>query len=467
MPRTPWRNAQRNTILMSIMTDPDDSSLTGRVKRYAAVGAAMGGVAARLAAGKLTGADLDADRLGAELRQALGGLKGPAMKVAQILATIPDAVPPAMAAQLVQLQANAPSMGAAFVNRRMAAELGPHWQSKFASFDTSASHAASLGQVHRAVALDGRPLACKLQYPDMSSAVEADLRQLALIMGIYERYDGGIRTGLIQNELAARLREELDYGREARSLALYGLMLADEPQVSVPEALPDLSSKRLLTMGWLQGAPLLGFKDAPAEERNAIAMALFRAWYGPFYRFGVIHGDPHPGNYTVRVDHGLNLLDFGCVRIFPPAFVAGVIGLYRALLADDRDATIAAYQAWGFSNLSPELIEVLNLWARFVYAPVLQDRTQSMEQTNNTRYGRETAFKVHEQLRRLGGVEVPREFVFLDRAAIGLGGVFLQLRAEINWYQMFQGLIADFDHQALAARQAAALQAVGHPEAAG
>jgi predicted unusual protein kinase regulating ubiquinone biosynthesis (AarF/ABC1/UbiB family) len=449
-----------------MMNDADDSSLTGRVKRYAAVGAAMGGAAARLAAGKLTGAELDADRLGQELRKALGGLKGPAMKVAQILATIPDAVPPALAAQLVQLQANAPAMGAAFVKRRMVAELGADWRSKFGTFDTTASHAASLGQVHRATTPDGMALACKLQYPDMASAVEADLQQLGLLLGVYERFDGGVRTDLVQAELAARLREELDYGREAHAQALYRLMLADTPEVSVPKPLPELSTKRLLTMQWLEGAPLMQFKDAPAETRNTLAMALFRAWYSPFYRYGVIHGDPHPGNYTVRADLGLNLLDFGCVRIFPPKFVAGVIGLYRALLANDRDATVAAYEAWGFTTLSVEMIEVLNMWARFVYAPVLEDRTQSMERTNNTRYGRETAFKVHDQLRRLGGVQVPREFVFLDRAAVGLGGVFLQLQAEINWYQMFQELIADFDAAVLAQRQAEALVAAGHPDAA-
>src|SRR5690606_20091861 len=162
------------------------------------------------------------------------------MKVAQIMATIPDALPKEYVQELAQLQSNAPSMGWAFVKRRMASELGPDWQKRFKLFEREAAAAASLGQVHKAVAHDGRLLACKLQYPDMQSAVEADLRQLRLIFAIYERYDRAISTREIHAEIAARLREELDYELEARHMSLYGVMLADEPDVHVPEVLPDL-----------------------------------------------------------------------------------------------------------------------------------------------------------------------------------------------------------------------------------
>ena len=117
----------------------------------------------------------------AALAQALGGLKGPIMKVAQLLATIPDVLPPEYAAELQKLQSEAPPMGAAFVKRRMQAELGPDWQKRFGSFDLKPAAAASLGQVHRAATKDGAPLACKLQYPDMQSAVEADLQQLEFV----------------------------------------------------------------------------------------------------------------------------------------------------------------------------------------------------------------------------------------------------------------------------------------------
>src|SRR3546814_6435287 len=107
-------------------------------------------------------------------------------------------------------------------------------------------------------------------------------------------------------------------------------------------------------MSWLDGARLMDFRDAPQADRDAIALNLFRAWYVPFYQSGVIHGDPHLGNYTVRPDFGINLLDFGCIRIFPPKFVGGVIDLYRAISTDDRALAVHAYETWGFTGLSNE-----------------------------------------------------------------------------------------------------------------
>ncbi|MEC7705841.1 MAG: AarF/UbiB family protein, partial [Pseudomonadota bacterium] len=224
------------------------SGVGGRIRRYARVTGTMSGLAARLAGERYLGIDVDRNKHAAQLREALGGLKGPLMKVAQILSTIPDALPPEYAEELAALQADAPSMGWLFVKRRMAAELGADWQSKFASFDRQAVSAASLGQVHKATSHDGKPLAVKLQYPDMASAIDADLAQLKLVFQLYERFDSAISTADIHTELSDRLREELDYRREAANLKLYSLMLKDEHQVVMPEYYPDLSSERALTM---------------------------------------------------------------------------------------------------------------------------------------------------------------------------------------------------------------------------
>src|SRR3954468_16995911 len=230
----------------------DENTIRGRMRRYAQVTTAVGGLAARLAGERYLGMPLDRSRHAADLKAALGGIKGPLMKVAQLLATIPEALPKEYVQQLTQLQSNAPAMGWPFVRRRMAAELGPAWRARFASFEQTAAAAASLGQVHRATALDDpAPLAVKLQYPDMQSAVEADLNQLKLVFALYERYDRAISTGQIHAEIAARLREELDYGLEARHMALYGAMLAQEDAVHVPVSVPDLSTSRILTMDWL------------------------------------------------------------------------------------------------------------------------------------------------------------------------------------------------------------------------
>ncbi|GAB4235375.1 MAG: AarF/ABC1/UbiB kinase family protein [Methyloligellaceae bacterium] len=454
---------------MSDMHDEEANRLSARARRYARVGSNVGGVAARLAATRLFGGALDSDRNAAELARALGGLKGPVMKVAQLLSTIPEALPPEYAKELSKLQSQAPPMGPAFTRRRMRAELGENWQERFASFEIEAAASASLGQVHRAVSLDGVPLACKLQYPDMQSAVAADLNQLDLVFAIHKRMNPAIQTDEISKELRARLKEELDYELEARHIALYRHIFRDDPAIRVPQVVPELSTRRLLTMRWLEGRPVLDYKDASEAARNTIARCMFKAWWYPFSHYGVIHGDPHLGNYTVFEDGsgapaGLNLLDYGCMRTFAPRFVQGVIDLYTGLRTGNRDLMVHAYETWGFRGLSNEVIDILNIWANFIYGPMLEDRVRVIaEDVSPGEYGRREAFRVHQGLREKGPVTVPREFVFMDRAAIGLGGVFLHLNARLNYCRLFTETIEDFDLERLGRRQREAFELSGVP----
>ena len=446
-------------------SDREKNRFSARARRYARVGANVGGVAARIAGARFFGLDLDRAKNAAELAAALGGLKGPIMKVAQLLATIPEALPAEYIEQLTKLQSQAPPMGWAFVKRRMSAELGLNWPKKFKDFEHHPAAAASLGQVHRARAPDGTDLACKLQYPDMQSAVEADLGQLAVLFAIRRRFDPAIDTSEIIKEIGARVREELDYRREAKHVALYCDMLEVSDAVRVPPVWPALSTGRLLTLDWLEGTKLLAHKSAALEQRNRIGRAMFTAWWFPFSRFGVIHGDPHLGNYTVFADDGspggINLLDYGCIRIFPPTFVGGVVDLYNGLRKGDDDLVVHAYETWGFRKLSRELIDILNIWARFIYGPLMDDRVRSIaDGVKPGQYGRRQAFEVHQALKREGPVTVPREFVLMDRAAIGLGGVFLHLRAELNFHRLFSEAMEQFSVKRVAERQAAALARV-------
>jgi len=448
------------------MSDREANRFSARAARYARVGANVGGVAARMAGARLLGRGLDRSRNAAELAAALGGLKGPIMKVAQLLATIPDALPTEYVTELQKLQSQAPPMGWAFVKRRMTAELGADWQKKFAKFEHHPAAAASLGQVHRAQALDGTALACKLQYPDMQSAVEADLQQLEWLFAIRRRMDPAIDTTEIAVEIGARMREELDYRREAKHAALYRSMLGGVETIRVPRAWPELSTGRLLTLDWLEGRRLLEYVKADLASRNRLATAMFTAWWFPFSRFGVIHGDPHLGNYTVFAENdapgGINLLDYGCIRIFPPRFVGGVVDLYHGLLHGDEGLVVRAYETWGFQRLSRELIDILNIWARFIYGPLLDDRVRTIaDGVKPGEYGRRQAFQVHRALREKGPVMVPREFVFMDRAAIGLGSVFLHLRAELNFHRLFNEAIEKFSLARVAQRQTEALAQAG------
>jgi predicted unusual protein kinase regulating ubiquinone biosynthesis (AarF/ABC1/UbiB family) len=447
------------------MTDRERNRLSARAARYARVGANVGGAAARILGSRFFGFPLDRVANALALAAGLGNLKSPIMKVAQLMATIPDALPPEYSIELMKLQSEAPPMGSAFVKRRMAAELGPDWEKKFKSFEREPAAAASLGQVHKATSHDGRLLACKLQYPDMQSAVEADLSQLEILFAIQRRMDPVIDTREIAKEVGARVREELDYRREAKHVALYGRMLASVPEIRVPEAWPELSTGRLLTLDWLEGKRLLVYKNAPLATRNRLARALFQAWWLPFSRHGVIHGDPHLGNYTAFAEkgepRGINLLDYGCIRIFPPSFVGGVVELYRGLREGDEARVVHAYEVWGFRGLSRALIDVLNIWARFIYGPLMDDRVRTVaDGVKPSEYGRRQAYQVHMALREKGPVTVPREFVLMDRAAIGLGGVFLHLAAELNFHKLFEAAIGKFSVPEVARRQKAALKSV-------
>src|SRR5262249_38598320 len=143
-----------------------------------------------------------------------------------------------------------------------------------------------------------------------------------------------------------------------------------------------------------------------------------------------------------------------CMRTFAPKFIQGVIDLYRGLLTKNRALVVDAYETWGFAGLSNALIDILNIWANFIYGPMLEDRIRTIADDQSPgMYGRREAFKVHQGLRDKGPVKVPREFVFMDRAAIGLGGVFLHLNAELNFHRLFDDTIIDVDLGEVARRQ--------------
>ena len=440
----------------------EPATISGKFKRYAQVTQKVGSVTSKIAGRKLIGKN-DEQKNADLIFDALGGLKGPLMKVAQFLSTIPDALPDGYSEKLQQLQADAPSMGWLFVKRRMSNELGQDWINKFKKFEKNAVKAASLGQVHKAW-IGNKILACKLQYPDMLSVVNADLRQIKLIFSLYKTWDKTINTEDIFDELSVRLLEELDYKREQKNMLLYSKILSREKQINVPIPIKSHSTERLITMTWLNGKPLMSYKSAKPNIKNQIALALFKAWYVPFYQYGIIHGDPHPGNYQVDDNKELikiNLLDFGCIRIFSPQFVSGVIDLYKAMRDGNRELAIEAYKAWGFKRLSDDVIDILNVWANYIYGPLLEDKKRFIQNKNSGKNGKDLAKKVYKKLKRLGGVTPPKEFVLIDRAAVGLGSVFMHLNAKLNWHHLVEDMIKDFDQEILKKRQDKVLKEVG------
>jgi len=298
----------------------------------------------------------------------------------------------------------------------------------------------------------------------MISTVKADLKQINLIFSIYKSWDKTINTSEIFDELSTRLMEELDYIREQKNMLIYSKMLSKQKSINVPIPLKTHSTERLITMTWLDGKPLMSYKKSKSEIRNKISLELFKAWYIPFYHYGIIHGDPHPGNYQIFENDKsikINLLDFGCIRVFSPKFVGGVIDLYKAIRDQDRELAINAYKSWGFKNLSKEVIEVLNVWAQYIYGPLLEDKIRPIQEKNRNKNGKEIAKKVYKNLKNAGGVKPPREFVLIDRAAVGLGSVFMHLNAQLNWHQLVEEMIENFDQEKLKIRQNKLLKEVG------
>ena len=443
----------------------EKNNYTKRLSRYSSVGKEFGKFTTKFLINTII-SDNKSERNALALKNALGSLKGPLMKIAQLLSTIPGALPSEYANELSQLQSMAPPMGRGFVRRRMMSELGTNWIDYFEDFEYGPFAAASLGQVHKAVTKENREVVCKLQYPDMNSAVEADLKQLDVIFKINKNLDPAIGTDQIRKEIAERLREELDYKREGNHIKLFGEILKDYNDIMIPETIDDLCTEKLLVMTYLPGEPLMDFKNSTQTIRNKIAECLFRAWWIPFGQYGVIHGDPHLGNYSIikrkNQVSGINLLDFGCVRRFHPAFVEGVINLYDGLKYDNKDLVVSSYEKWGFKNLSKELIDILNIWANFIYGPLLDDRKRTVaDGIEPELYGRKEAFNVYQALKNIGPVEIPREFVFMDRAAIGLGSVFLHLNADLNLHDLFEEAIDNFSASKLSNRQSKIFKKTG------
>lgn len=414
------------------------------IKRIFDVGSTLTGIGMRVGAQEYLGINIDDEAYAKKLRYSFGNMKGPFMKMVQFLATIPDALPQEFAAEFIHLQSNAPPMGESFVRRRMAGEFGPDWRNLFNDFQLKAINAASLGQVHKAIGINGEALAIKLQYPDMKATISADLKQLDMVLGIYRSFNKSIDTQEIVKEISERLYEELDYEQESKNQEDFRKIYEQNLNfVRVPKIYKEFSTKRLLTMEWFEGKPILEYINMSADIRDEFGKKLFLAWYLPLYQYGILHGDPHPGNYLVLPDYTIGLLDFGCVRHFDKSFLKAVVDLYIALRDNLPDLAVDSYERWGFHNISKELIDVLNQWAKLLYEPLLEDKIRPLQGIDGGKKGWETARAVHKKLHELGGIKPPREFVFMDRAAVGIGSVIMRLGAEQNWHQLFEEITRD------------------------
>lgn len=282
-------------------------------------------------------------------------LRGAFLKLIQMLSMRHDLLPGQALDVLRATQSGVPPMSYAMISDQIRRELGRRPEQLFASFDQTAFAAASLGQVHRARLRDGREVAVKVQYPGVEKTVDQDLKNLKLLLktlGSIARdvMRQKVDVDTIYKELEVRLKEELDYLLEARNMALFGKSFADDPDIVVPAVLEELSSRRVLTMSFVDGYPLIDALGGAVEEelRRWVARKLSEFAWRQILEFGILHTDFHPGNYLVTYHPRLGVLDFGSIRHFPEPIRKGYLQVAKAIIDDDDQALGAGLVKLGY-----------------------------------------------------------------------------------------------------------------------
>ncbi len=290
-------------------------------------------------------------RTAEQLFQVLGQLKGGAMKFGQAMSVFEAALPEDIAgpyrAALTRLQEAAPPLPAASVHKVLAREVGADWRGRFRSFDDVPAAAASIGQVHSAVWADGRRVAVKIQYPGAGPALLGDLKQLGRLARMFSALTPGLDVKPLLAELTARVTEELDYRLEAEAQATFALAYDGDPEIKVPAVVAG--TERVLVTEWMEGTPLSAIiREGSPAERDRAALLLARFLFSGPVLAGLLHADPHPGNFRLLPDGRLGVIDFGAVDRLPDGSPEPIGRLARLALAGEAQAVLDALRAEGF-----------------------------------------------------------------------------------------------------------------------
>jgi len=380
-------------------------------------------------------ADLQ-EKTAEQIFKVLGELKGGAMKFGQALSVFEAALPEDIAKPyretLVKLQEAAPPLPARVVHKVLAKELGEHWRDNFAEFNDTPAASASIGQVHKGLWKDGRAVAVKIQYPGAKEALISDLNQIQRFAKIFQLLLPGVEMKPLLEELKARIIEEVDYRYEASAQSACFEAYKGDSDIAIPEVI--MATDRVLVSQWLEGTPLSKvITDGTQEERNNAGIRLARFHFTAPMRAGLLHADPHPGNFRVLKDGRLGVLDFGACNRLPNGFPEPFKRLLRNALEGDAIALYNGFKEDGFIladvEVSPEL--VLDYLLPLV-EPLRTDYfaySRDWLRTQSVRVGdpRNPTAKIGFQL------NLPPEYVLIHRVTLGTTGIFCQLRAEGNF----------------------------------
>jgi predicted unusual protein kinase regulating ubiquinone biosynthesis (AarF/ABC1/UbiB family) len=371
-------------------------------------------------------------RTAEQLFSVLGQLKGGAMKVGQALSIFEAALPEEFAgpyrAALTKLQNAAPPLPAASVHKVLAAELGKDWRRQFAEFDDKPSAAASIGQVHRAVWSDGRQVAVKVQYPGAGDALIADLNQLSRFATLFKVLQPGLEVKPLIQELRDRLGEELDYTLEARSQRAFAEAYAGDEEILVPEVVAGTA--RVLVTEWIDGAPLSKIISSGTQpQRDLAGLRLATLHFSGPARTGLLHADPHPGNFMLLADGRLGVLDFGAVSRLPDGLPEPVGRITRLALDGEADKVFDGLQQEGFirKNVEVDPEEVLD-YLRPMLEPLQAERFQFSrawlrQEAARVASPRSPAYQLGKNL------NLPPSYLLIHRVTLGSIGVLCQLEA--------------------------------------
>jgi len=367
-------------------------------------------------------------------------LRGAFTKLVQMLSMRDDILPTEVLHVLSSVQSAVPPMDYALIRRQIIAELGRPPEQLFASFEEEAFAAASLGQVHQARLKSGVEVVVKVQYPGVEETVEQDLQNIKALLHTFTLIGRDVMRQKVDqsevyHELEERLHEELDYINEAKNIALFQQMFRDDDEIVIPDVYPDLSSRRVLTMGHVEGYPFQQILAPGIDQslKDWVAVKYFRVLWRQIFEYGVLHTDPNPGNYLVTFHPKLAVLDFGSIRIFPERIRKTYHRLARAILAHDRKSMAECLVRLEY--IDPEddpepMIRIMDI----IFEPVRVDRRYDPREYNTVERGMQVAGIALEH--RI--FKDPGHRVFLARALMGLDAYLKQFGTVTNWHREFK-----------------------------
>jgi predicted unusual protein kinase regulating ubiquinone biosynthesis (AarF/ABC1/UbiB family) len=427
-----------------------------RVARTARLASLPLGVAGRATMGlgkRIAGKSADAvtaelqQRTAEQLFTVLGELKGGAMKLGQAMSVFEAALPEEHAAPyreaLTRLQEAAPPMAVEVMHRVLAEQFGRRWRERFVSFDDEPAAAASIGQVHRAVWSDGRAVAVKIQYPGAGPALMADFTQLSRFARLFSRLSPGLEIKPLLAELRERVLEELDYNLEADSQRTFAAAYADDPEVVVPRVVA--SAPKVIITEWIDGTPLSRIiAHGPAEQRDRCGYLLALLHYSAPQRAGLLHADPHPGNFRLLDDGRLGVVDFGAVARLPGGIPAPLGQMMRYTVDGDGEAVMAVMYEQGFIrpgiNVTPEQIMT---YLRPMVEPLAVEQF-----TFTRRWMRRQAARIGDPRREEAQIgrlfNLPPSYLLVHRVTLGSTAVVCQLEATAPYRALAQRWLPGF-----------------------